>query len=206
MRDVAHEQGVIERDAASRKTDRISEKGRDQSGNLEGSDLPLGDLESKSVKTSGTWVGRVTDAPAFEKAGRFVERIEGGAYRELLGFRGGYVDEGLAGISGLNSNRDGSLIIGNIKLRTVVNSREEPAPRQPIEAGIRIPPRNEHPRLGEAVRIVPFDGDAMGRILAGDTNEFRKESRPNALQSNETDAGDGVSTDQLRTEFGRKER
>lgn len=84
----------------------------------------------------------------------------------------------------------------------MVDSGKDPPSGKCIHPGVSVSPWNENTLLSLSVIILPFDGDTMSGILAGNTSKAREPLGSNALQSDEADTSNRMSLNQLRSESG----
>src|SRR5256885_263037 len=80
--------------------------------------------------------------------------------------------------------------------------REERAPGGVVEQRAGVARRDE---AALALAVVPRDGDAVRRVLAGDATHAREPLRANVLEANETDPRHGLPVVQLRPEARREQ-
>ena len=69
--------------------------------------------------------------------------------------------------------------------------------RQRVKPRIRVAAWDVNAFLRLTINV-PFDRDAMGGIFGSDTPRKREEARPDAFETNEADAADGVAVCEFR--------
>lgn len=69
VRDVSHEEGVVEGDGIRREDFGVVEEGGFEGLNFERRGLPVGNFEEESVEACGIGAGRVANAAVFKEAG-----------------------------------------------------------------------------------------------------------------------------------------
>jgi hypothetical protein len=88
---------------------------------------------------------------------------------------------------------DFALFIRDMKFASVVDAGEDSSAGQTTEHRIGVTAENENAFAGFALRGGPFDGDAMGGVLAGKTEDFRDAGGAHVLETDQAESRDGVA-------------
>ena len=84
-------------------------------------------------------------------------------------------------------------VIGDSEICEVMLAGKEASAREMVEPGACVSAWDKHTLAGLAGRLIPEDGDTVGGVLTGDTEEARKPPGPNLLQPDKTDASDSIT-------------
>ncbi len=109
-------------------------------------------------------------------------------------------------VTGSGFDGDVAVLVGDFELRVVVNSGKDSASGERVEARVGVTAGDEDAFFCCAVFMVPFDGDAVGGVLAIDAGERWEKSRADLFETDETNPCDGVTFHKLRPEILRQMR
>lgn len=86
-----------------------------------------------------------------------------------------------------------------------MDAGEDASAGERVEEGAGVAPGDEDSFFCGSAFVFPFDGDAVGGILAGDAGKLRESFGADLLESDEANPCDGVSLDEFRAEGVRKQ-
>jgi len=194
MRDIAHQQRAVERDASSRKQGFIGKIARMHKIDRERLHPPGARAQHDTVQPAAAGRCRVTQRAGLEEGGRVAHAAKHRGRRQLL--RGVTDDVNLdATVRPVHVQFDAISLIGHLKSRSVMLAGKDPAACQVIDQRARVPPWNI-----DALLIIPNNGHPVGRVFAGEAEHLRHAFRPDVFQPDEADARDRVPVVELRPE------
>ena len=94
-------------------------------------------------------------------------------------------------------------VLDHLELRALMLAGEQPAAGEMIHERPGVPTWNVDAFVGASV-VVPDDSDAMRRVLARQAEDRREPARPDVLEADEANPGDGMTVMELRTERRRQ--
>lgn len=163
-------------------------------------DSPIGNFQQESVERAGIRPSRISNATCLEKLGRISQRRKEGCLGKNIRLAHFEFYERLFDVICNYPHRNPSVTILHRELRMMVNTWKYPTSGERIHTGIRVAPRNENALLSLSLIVLPFHGDTMSGILAGNASKARKSLGANSLQSDEADASNCMIANQLRSE------
>lgn len=104
-----------------------------------------------------------------------------------------------------DANRDSLLVILDFESREGMDPGKNSSPSEGIQSGIGISSRDEHSFGMFSVLALPLHRDPMGRVFAGNPKGCGKSFRTDFFQSDQADAGNGMTSMELGAEGRRKD-
>ena len=203
MRDVAHDQGVVELDAAGREDGPVVEERRGHGFDPQRPDGPSVRHEFKPVGPGSALVRGIAHAAGGEEGGAILHGREARSAGQGIGLLPDDFHR-RAPVLGLHAQSDASGGVIDVEVRGELFPREEASTGELVEARSGVPTRDED-AFAPLAAFLPLDGDAVGRVLAAQSAPSRPAGRADGLEPDQADAYQGVSGVPLRLERRREQ-